>query len=640
MNIKKFLGYALSCLALIFLLTPIVGSAADMEILSRVDISTERRHAWNPWVEYNPDKDEFFVIWNSTGKVRDDCSPDDDYDCIKSFQSIEAARIAPSGKVVKNLTIIPPKGPKDDVSWLAMPRIAYNTSRKEYLSLHYLSTDTCVQCHDRNIETGEVTPADPAKCILCHPGDGPGLCNLVSFHDAEDGADCLTCHTDCVGGEPPVSPSSHPQSCMTCHEVDGPQGIHSRPGHVVWAINLFTMRLDGDGNVLTQPKQLYDTPASSGHPVLVFNSTRQEYLIGTADRFHSDEYDNVGFIVDEDATIRKGPFFFGEGSDGSWSHFLYYGVHNPIDDTYLIPWEDFRHATGAWYFGPNDIYGALLDGDGNTLVDIPIIEDFDEGEHEQWYPCVAHNPDKNEFFAAWFDERPSLVEDGGIVGRLINADGSFKGEPAVLVDTNGSQGDVAIVYAQKHKKYFIVYQSTQDFVQSPDDPPWYFENDIYARWVDENGLPLGEPIPIYKGEGDQTTPQVSYSPKSDRFFITWWDTHAPDDFEPLPGETGQFAEISSVVMGNLGRGNLYGVIYGTQLCAMEEIYGEDSREVTLLRNVRDTILNKTPEGKALVELYYQWSPAIVKALQEDGAVKEELKKIIDSIMPFFGAAVH
>jgi hypothetical protein len=640
MKKKKSLRYALSCLALIILVFPIVSSAADMEILSRVDISTERRHAWNPWVEYNPDKDEFFVIWNSTGKLRDDCSPDDDYDCVKSFQSIEAARIAPSGKVLENLVIIPPKGPKDDVSWIAMPRIAYNTSRQEYLALYNLSTDTCVQCHDRNTETGEVSPADPGKCILCHPGDGPGLCNLLSFHDPGNAADCLTCHIDCVEGEPPLPPASHPENCVECHVVDGPGGIHSRPGHLVWAIDLFTMRLDSDGNVLTQPAQLYETPASSGHPVLVFNSKRKQYLIGTADRFHSDEYDNVGFIVDEDATVLKGPFFFGEGN-GDWTHVLYYAAYNPLDDTYFIPWEDFRHATGAWYFGPNDIYAALLNGDGTTRADIPVIEDSTEGEYEQWYPCVTYNPDKNEFFVAWFDETPSLVEDGGIVGRLFNAEGSFKGEPSVLVDTTGSQGDVAMVYVQKHKRYFIVYQSTQNFVQSPDDPPWYFENDIYARWVDEDGLPLGEEIPIYLGEGDQTMPQVSYSPHSDRIFVTWWDTHAPDDFDPLPGETGQFAEISSVVMGNLGRGNLYGVVYGTpQLCAVEEIYGEDSSEVALLRNARDTLLNKTPEGKALIELYYQWSPAIAKALQEDGVVKEELKKMIDSILPFLGGAVH
>ena len=99
MKQNRFLRCALACLVLIVLLLPLVSSAAEMEILSRVDISTERRHAWNPWVEYNPDRDEFFVIWNSTGKLRDDCSPDDDYDCVKSFQSIEAARIAPSGEV-------------------------------------------------------------------------------------------------------------------------------------------------------------------------------------------------------------------------------------------------------------------------------------------------------------------------------------------------------------------------------------------------------------------------------------------------------------------------------------------------------------------------------------------------------------
>ena len=148
---------------------------------------------------------------------------------------------------MENLVIIPPKGPKDDVSWIAMPRIAYNTSRKEYLALYNLSTDTCVQCHDRNTETGEVTPADPGKCILCHPGDGPGLCNLVSFHDPGNAADCLTCHTDCVGGAPPAPPVPILKVVWNVMRWMVPGGIHSRPGHVVWAIDLFTMRLDSEG---------------------------------------------------------------------------------------------------------------------------------------------------------------------------------------------------------------------------------------------------------------------------------------------------------------------------------------------------------------------------------------------------------
>jgi hypothetical protein len=33
------------------------------------------------------------------------------------------------------------------------------------------------------------------KCIICHPTDGPGTCNLAYRH----GTSCLACHIDCTG---------------------------------------------------------------------------------------------------------------------------------------------------------------------------------------------------------------------------------------------------------------------------------------------------------------------------------------------------------------------------------------------------------------------------------------------------------
>ncbi|MEE8381668.1 MAG: CFI-box-CTERM domain-containing protein, partial [Thermodesulfobacteriota bacterium] len=182
--------------------------------------------------------------------------------------------------------------------------------------------------------------------------------------------------------------------------------------------------------------------------------------------------------------------------------------------------------------------------------------------------------------------------------------------------------------------YFIVYQSTQNYVRSPDDPAWYYENDIYARWVDgETGLPVGDPIPIYLGEGDQTLPQVSYSPVSDKFLIVWWDTHAPDDFEPVAGETGQYGELASIVGGVLGKGDIKGAVYGTPgPCAAKEIYGEDSKEVELMRYVRDNVLSQTPEGKELIRLYYQWSPAMVEAMKVNEGFREEVKGMIDGVL--------
>ena len=68
------------------------------------------------------------------------------------------------------------------------------------------------------------------------------------------------------------------------------------------------------------------------------------------------------------------------------------------------------------------------------------------------------------------------------------------------------------------------------------------------------------------------------------------------------------------------------------LCSSELIYGEQSEEVDTLRYFRDNVLSMTPEGKELIKLYYQWSPAIVKAMEKDEEFKEEAKEMVDGIL--------
>ena len=74
-------------------------------------------------------------------------------------------------------------------------------------------------------------------------------------------------------------------------------------------------------------------------------------------------------------------------------------------------------------------------------------------------------------------------------------------------------------------------------------------------------------------------------------------------------------------------------------CLAEEIYGENSEKTELLRYFRDNILSQTPEGQEIIRLYYEWSPLVVKAMEEDEELKEEIKKIIDGILPMISEAV-
>jgi hypothetical protein len=48
--------------------------------------------------------------------------------------------------------------------------------------------------------------------------------------------------------------------------------------------------------------------------------------------------------------------------------------------------------------------------------------------------------------------------------------------------------------------------------------------------------------------------------------------------------------------------------------------------------MRDTVLRQTQEGKELIRLYHRWSPAIVKAMEQDEEFKDEVKGIIDEIV--------
>jgi len=73
----------------------------------------------------------------------------------------------------------------------------------------------------------------------------------------------------------------------------------------------------------------------------------------------------------------------------------------------------------------------------------------------------------------------------------------------------------------------------------------------------------------------------------------------------------------------------------SQPCPAEKIYGEDSGEVQLLRLFRDTILSETPEGQELIRLYYEWSPVIVKAIEDDENTKMEIKELIDVFLQCF-----
>ena len=123
------------CVTVAVLMYPSISFSCYFKVLSSgFSISTTQRHEWHPWVEYNTLDDEFLVFWNTSGKVRDDCTAEDDYECINSFHSVHAQRYSSKGTPLDDtITISPAEGPNDSVSWKSMPRLVYNQFRNEYM---------------------------------------------------------------------------------------------------------------------------------------------------------------------------------------------------------------------------------------------------------------------------------------------------------------------------------------------------------------------------------------------------------------------------------------------------------------------------------------------------------------------------
>ncbi|MEE9505122.1 MAG: CFI-box-CTERM domain-containing protein [Thermodesulfobacteriota bacterium] len=388
-------------------------------------------------------------------------------------------------------------------------------------------------------------------------------------------------------------------------------------------------RINNVGDIQYGPTSLY--PAGGGEsplPEVIFNPVRREYLVVYSDRNIYNTYLNlIGFILDENGSPIHGPFPVGN-QEGDF--YAPDGDYNPDDDTYLIVWEDFRNV--ADWLEPCDVYGALLDAaDGTMIAEIPVIDDFDIGEPEagdQRVPVIAYNPDKEEFFVVWeVDEQPS-VDDSAIRGRFLNSDGSFKGELFTIVDEPRQQHWPDVVYVEEDQKYFVTWNDCRNDGM-PAGTGWWLSPaiDVYAKWLDDTGSPVSDEILIAEREGSgeswKQVPRMAYNPVDKRFLIAWYNRYASGGDTPFAGAPSDL------------KATLYGIPTTTTDqtgCPIQKIYGEYAEEVKLLRDIRDTILDKSPEGKELIKLYYQLGPAVVMMMEDNEELKETVKEMIDGVM--------
>lgn len=315
------------------------------------------------------------------------------------------------------------------------------------------------------------------------------------------------------------------------------------------AFNIRGVILDAAGRTIGEHFKVTDVPSNQFHYTMAFNSKRNQFFVTYNDS--RNEVNNVfGVILDDRGAVVKEEFLISNAVGHQVNPVVCY---NPKNDTYLLNWEDFRaHGNSLTGLGTlevmTDIYGALLSADGAILVNnIPMCADADGMNGDQRFNGIAYNSKTNRFLVSWTDTRKSL-NNVGIVGRIVEADGTMPGQDFVLADASGAQMISHTHYVPEDDKYFIAFECDRK-----DLDRFYFKDitanlDMAARWLDANGQPEGEIIDICSAEGNQRFVRFAHSIKTNTFLLVW-----QSDF---PG-------VSDSVEGHImsAGGNIMGAIY-------------------------------------------------------------------------------
>ena len=313
--------------------------------------------------------------------------------------------------------------------------------------------------------------------------------------------------------------------------------------------NLRGVILDGDGKAVGEHFKVTDVPANQFHYTMAFNSKQNQFFI-TYNDSRNESSDAFGVILNDTGAVVKKEFPISDAVGHQVNPVVCY---NPQDDTYLINWEDFRaHGDSLSEFGTlevmTDIFGALLAADGTILVNnIPMCFDANGIDGDQRFNGIAYNSKTNQFLVSWTDTRDSL-HNTGIMGRIVEADGTMPEEDFILVDLPGAQMISHTIYLPQDDKYFIVFERDHNDVDK-----FYFKDinahlDIAAMWLDANGQPEAGIIDVYTGDRNQRFVRLAHNTKGNTLLMVW-----QDDF---PG-------VSDSVEGHImsAGGNIMGKLY-------------------------------------------------------------------------------
>ncbi len=327
---------------------------------------------------------------------------------------------------------------------------------------------------------------------------------------------------------------------------------------VVWAdrrsgdYDIYGQRLDASGQLLGSNQSLASTAQSDWYPDVTANNLGQ-FLVVFEEEFSSSNDDARAIRVDASTGLAQGSLIgLDQGSDRERSVAV-----TSLDGEYITVWEDQTliqgrpvysdgltgdtvsvslTTTGNRYFpeiaasdtqalslwtdtsqagskGSSLITGRRVTTSGSTNGDeIFISPYFNEKERT----ALTYNPDSQEFLLAW--QQAAQAPEADIFVQRVDGQGQAIAPPLNLTNLVTAQERPAVAAGQSG--YLVTWRDARNEGSTG--------LDIYGQRLNLSGGMTGDLITITTAASDQSNPAVAYNSVRDEYLVVWDDDQGSD----------------------------------------------------------------------------------------------------------------
>lgn len=212
--------------------------------------------------------------------------------------------------------------------------------------------------------------------------------------------------------------------------------------------------------------------------------------------------------------------------EGAWDADVCFGEHDN-EDVFLVFWEEgtaYWPAQGTQYQQQIRACYYDLDGIQHSSGRFDIVDEPDEEPPYRYENPSAQYGKGDKFFVAYecYNDWSIIYQqftDMDIEGAIVDNPVDGAAERFTICDANSLQADPCVAFDDTHDRFLVVWEDGRQGTSN---------YDIYGRFYDWDGDPIGGDFAIRTEPRIECEPWVAFDNENNHYFIVWEESTTSD----------------------------------------------------------------------------------------------------------------